>query len=140
MPNWFVHMDWAQKARIPKKIAEFVNRSIDYGSDWVNNTISGRSNIDESPFYHQLVYFYDKDHDHRNYVKAYYLHHLLDFFKETNVDVRRLDLVFETFLQKKAVVEIRNPHGQRVKFNKLLEDIFQLLRENKTQLLEDLFG
>lgn len=140
MPNWFIHMNWTQKAKIPKKIAEFVNRSIDYGSDWVNNTTSEVSNIDESPFYQQLVFFYDKDHDHKNYVKACYLHHLLDYFKETNVDVRDFHLVFKRFLQKKAVIEICDLKGNKVKFNKLVEEIFQLLRENKEELLQDLFG
>jgi len=133
-------MRWAQKAGISKKIAEFVNRTIDYGSNWVNNETSNTALSEEGPFYQQLVYFYDKDNDRKNYVKACYLHHLLDYFKETNVNVNHIELVFEKFIQKKAVVRILDLNGNKVNFNEVLTEIFQLLRKNKKQLLEDLFG
>ncbi|TFF97288.1 MAG: hypothetical protein EU547_04750 [Promethearchaeota archaeon] len=140
MPNWFVHMDWCQKAGIPKKIAEFVNRSIDYGSDWIVNKTPGDLNIDEGPFYQQLVYFYNKDNERKVYVKACYLHHLLDFFKETNVDVYQLDLVFKKFLNQKAVINIIDLNGNKVNFEGIIDNLFQLLRNNKKELLVDLFG
>ena len=133
-------MNWAEKAGIPKKIAEFVNRSIDYGSDWIINTTLRAPHIDDGPFYQQLVFFYDKDHDRKNFVRACYLHHLLDYFKETNVDVNQLNIVFENFLKRKAVVEILDMNGNKVDFVEIIEELFQLLRENKKELLNDLFG
>ncbi len=140
MPNWFVHVKWTEKAGIPKKIAEFVNRSIDYGSNWVINEEHGRELEDEGPFYQQLVYFYDKDKGRKYYVRACLLHHLLDFFKETNIDSHDIELVFESFLKKKAVIKITDLEGNKVDFNSELKEIFHLLRENKEKLLNDLFG
>ncbi len=74
------------------------------------------------------------------YVKCFYLHHLLDFFKETRVNIYDIDLVFEKFLQQKVKTEFSDNIGNLINFNNEINEIFQLLRENKQELLSDLKG
>ncbi len=92
----------------------------------------------------QLKYFYlmDKEKKYSNenlYVKAYYLHHLLDYFTETRVDKNNIELVFKKFLESKVMVELSD-NGKIINFRKEIESIFQLLREDKQELFEDLKG
>ena len=63
-----------------------VNRTLDYGFNW---TIYQEDNKDienhnDSIIFQQLKYFNEKDKNKKGYIKALYLHHLLDFFKEYN--------------------------------------------------------
>ncbi|MFX1377561.1 MAG: hypothetical protein ACFFA4_00565 [Promethearchaeota archaeon] len=69
-----------------------------------------------------------------------YLHHLLDFFKETHVNIYDIDLVFNRFLQNKAIIEITDSEGNKMNFQRDLEQIFKLLKDNKKELYEDIKG
>jgi len=100
---------------------------------------------DDSNIVRQLKYFYQKDlekkfSDKKLYIKAFYLHHLLDFFKETRVEVYDLDLVFKKFLQEKVNAEISDISGKNVSFQKELDELFDLLKKNKQELYDDLQG
>lgn len=132
-------------AGIDSLVADVVNRFIDYG---------GHCGLEESPednYYHmedsnilrQLKYFYKKDiekkfSNHNEYVKAYYLHHLLDFFRETRVDIQDLNLVFKEFILKKVVSTLKINNGNSISFKKEIDEIFSLLKKFKTELHEDL--
>ncbi|MFW9897863.1 MAG: hypothetical protein ACFFDO_01210 [Candidatus Thorarchaeota archaeon] len=92
----------------------------------------------------QLKYFYlmDKEKKFSNenlYIKAYYLHHLLDYFTETRIDINNIELVFKKFLEDKVIVELSDS-GKTINFRKEIKEIFQLLRENKQDLYDDLKG
>jgi hypothetical protein len=144
MPNWRIHEKWAKKWGIPDKIAEFVNRSIDYGSNWLPDSpqkieIHQRFQ-NQSALYRQLVLFYDKDSARRYYVKACYLHYLLDYFKETYIDITNIELVFKKFLQHKAVTQIYDLHGQLIDLYDILSELFQFIRSHKKDILNDLHG
>ena len=73
-------------------------------------------------------------------MKACYLHYLLDFFKETNVNIFDVDLVFEKFLQKKIYIEIVDENNRKVSFQHEIDEIFRLIKENKDELFDDLKG
>ncbi|MDX1799062.1 MAG: hypothetical protein R3255_10470 [Candidatus Lokiarchaeia archaeon] len=68
------------------------------------------------------------------------MHHLLDFFKETHVNIYDIDLVFKKFLQNKVIIEITDSEGKKVNFQKEVEEIFKLLKDNKKELYEDIKG
>ena len=92
----------------------------------------------------QLKYFYQKDlkntHDKEKlYVKAYYLHHLLDYFRETRFDINNIELVFEKFLEDKVVIEFSD-RSKIINFQNELDELFHLLRECKQELYNDLKG
>lgn len=97
-------------------------------------------NNDESSISRQLKYFCEKDKKSKEYIKALYLHHLLDFFKETHVNIYDIDLVFEKFLQNKAIIEIIDSEGKKISFQQDLEEIFKLLKDNKKELYKDITG
>ena len=75
-----------------------------------------------------------------SYVKALFLHHLLDFFTETRVNINDIDLVFEKFVQNKVVIEITDSEGNKLNFQKDVNALFKLLKDNKKELYEDLRG
>jgi tRNA splicing endonuclease len=68
------------------------------------------------------------------------LHHLLDYFRETRVNINDIDLVFEKFLQNKVLIEITDSEGNEINFNEVIEEVFKLLKDNKKELFEDLKG
>jgi len=140
IPNWFIHNKWAKKAGIKKDIANMVNRALDYGFNWAfyKQDDAEFEIKNESIIIQQLKYFYEKDKDKRGYIKALYLHHLLDFFKETYVKVYKLDLVFEKFLQNKVVVEMKDSEGKSIIFQEEIDEVFELVRNNKEELFKDL--
>ena len=147
MPNWVVHDKWAKKAGIDEFIAYYVNRNIDYGTSWAfsNNDDSRNYNHSESVAIQQLRFFHQKDLEHEedtqnSYVKACYLHHLLDYFRETRVNINDIDLVFENFLIEKIGPEIVNNKGIKISFLSDIQQIFDLLKKNKDDLLSDLRG
>jgi hypothetical protein len=93
----------------------------------------------------QLQFFYQKDVDNKrdvqhSYVKAFFLHHLLDYFTETRVNINDIDLVFEKFIQKKVIVEIADSEGNIINFQEDVDDLFNLLKENRSELYKDLRG
>ncbi|MFX0077274.1 MAG: hypothetical protein ACFE96_17675, partial [Candidatus Hermodarchaeota archaeon] len=104
IPNWLVHNKWAKKAGIDEFIANYVNRDLDYGTSWAypDETSKNHYNTDDNKAIQQLHFFHKRDSanqsDNQNsYVKAFFLHHLLDFFMETRTDINNIDLVFEEF-------------------------------------------
>jgi hypothetical protein len=117
-----------------------VNKALDYSFEWAMHDKGEVElyNDNESIIFQQLKYFYEKNTKKKGYIKALYLHHLLDFFKETHVDIYDLDLVFEKFLQNKVIIEISDPEGNILNFQEDLEEIFKLLKDNKKELYEDL--
>ena len=141
IPNWYIHNKWAEKAGLSKSIADYVNRIIDYGFNWMfhkDEEFDVNDRI-ETKVYQQLKYFYDKKKN-AEYIKAVYLHHLLDFFKETHIDIHNIDLVFERYLQDKVVYEISNSEGVIINFQDEINDVFRVIRENKEELYKDLIG
>ena len=119
-----------------------VNRALDYGFSWAFYKQNGVEfeNNDESIIFQQLKYFCEKDKDKKGYVKALYLHHLLDFFKETHVNINDIELVFKKFLRNKVIIEITDSEGKKINFQKDIEEIFKLLKDNKNELYEDIKG
>lgn len=119
-----------------------VNRALDYGFNWAFYKQDGaKFEINnDSIIYRQLKYFCEKDKNKKGYVKALYLHHLLDFFKETHVNIYDINLVFEKFLQNKAILEISDAEGKKINFQEDLQEVFKLLKDNKKELYEDLKG
>ncbi len=49
-----------------------------------------------------------------------------------------LEFFFKFYIQKKVILEIFNDTSKRINFQKEINEIFQLLRENKHELYEDL--
>jgi Cu2+-containing amine oxidase len=117
-----------------------VNRALDYGFNWAfykRDDLEFEINND-SIIFRQLKYFYERDKDKKGYIKALYLHHLLDFFKETHVDIYNISLVFEKFLQNKAIIEMNDSDGTKINFQEEINEIFDLIRKNKKELFIDL--
>ena len=101
--------------------------------------------LNEPALLSQLKYLHQKDvkkqYEKKNsYVKAYYLHHLLDYFRETRFDINNLELIFQKFKEEKVVVEFSDSSGKIINFQNELNEIFQLLRECKQELYDDLKG
>jgi hypothetical protein len=144
MPNWVIHDKWTDKAKIDRLIANYVNQNIDYGTEWAFSN-EARSNIDEEEtnVSRQLKFFYQKDQEkqyskEKMYVRAFYIHHLLDFFKETRLNLNDLDLVFAKFLNNKVQSEIMDENGNCINFMDELNEIFALFKEHQLELIEDL--
>ena len=103
------------------------------------------SDPNDSPLLSQLKYFYLKDIEKKYtkekwYIKAYYLHHLLDYFRETRFDINNIELIFEKFLEEKAIIEFSDKNGKIINFDNELNDIFQKIRDNHEELIRDLKG
>jgi len=123
-----------------------VDKNIDYGTEWAfNDKFRDLINEDDNVILRQLKFFHYKDLEKRYskenlYVKAFYLHHLLDFFMETRVNIYNIEYVFQKFLEKKVVTEFIDKKGKKINFQKEIKEIFQLLAENKEELYIDLKG
>ena len=119
-----------------------MNRVIDYGFilKFNEDDIKIIEQHEDRIIIQQLKYFYKMEKKKAGYIKALYLHHLLDFFKETHVDIQDIDLVHEKFLQDKVIVEISIVDGKKINFQKQVDEIFKLIIENKKELYEDLKG
>ena len=145
IPNWFVHNKWAKKAGIEELIANIVNRIIDYGVNWVlNDNKSKIPEYDDPIILRQLKFFHKRDLEKKYskenlFVKACYMHHLLDFFRETRVNINDMELVFKKFLESKVIIKYID-NDNVINFQKEVDEIFQLLRENKYEFYEDLKG
>lgn len=141
-----MHSKWAKKAGIDKFIADFVNRHIDYGTSWAFAESDKEFCVDEyeSAVAKQLNYFHQKDleeqYNHNSYVKAYFLHHLLDCFKETRINIYEINAVFDQFLKEKIETATITNEGNKVNFLKEIHQIFDFLRKNKEELYSDLKG
>ena len=141
-----MHSKWAKKAGIDKIIADFVNRNIDYGTSWAFADGEKEYCVDEyeSVVAKQLNFFHQKDleeqYNHNNYVKAFYLHHLLDYFKETRINIYEINAVFDQFLKEKIETKTITNEGNEVNFSIEIHQIFDFLRKNKEELYSDLKG
>ena len=71
-------------------------------------------------------------------MKAYYLHHLLDFLKETRFSLNDLDKLFFEFLKKKVFREIVNEKYEIITFDKQIQEIREVIEKNKQELIDDL--
>ena len=69
----------------------------------------------------------EEQYNHNNYVKAFYLHHLLDYFKETRINIYEINAVFDQFLKEKIETETINNEGKKVFFLKEIHQIFDFL-------------
>ena len=133
-------------AGIDELIANVVDRNIDYGTTWAFDPHNNDdSNDDESATVKQLKFFHQKDlekkySDKNLYVKAFYLHHLLDYFRETRFDIYDIDLVFDKFLKEKVNTQLVNNKGKEINFQNEIYQIFDLLKKNKRELYSDLRG
>jgi hypothetical protein len=144
MPNWEIHNKWTRKAGIDSLIANFVDRNIDYGTEWVfieNQQLD--EELDEPISLRQLKFFYKKDLEKKYdtdflYVKAYYLHHILDFIKETRISLDDIDKLFSEFLKRKVFREIINESHETINFDKQIQEIRQIIEKNKNELFYDL--
>lgn len=123
-----------------------MNRSIDYGITWaLDDKKSKLAESDDPIILRQLKFFHERDLEKKYskenlYVKACYMHHLLDFFRETRVDINDIELVFKKFLELKVKVEYIDNDDNVINFQKEIDENFQLLRENKKEFYEDLKG
>jgi hypothetical protein len=117
-----------------------VNRTLDYGFNWAytQEIEVGPEDDTDNRIFQQINFFYEKDKTKKGFIKALFLHHLLDFFKETYVDIHNLDLVFKKFLQDKIISEVVNPEGKKITFHQEINEIFDLVRHYKDELFEDL--
>jgi len=131
---------------IDKFIADFVNRNIDYGSSWAFSKNEDDFPVEEyeSALTKQLNFFHQKDLEEedndKSYVKAFYLHHLLDYFRETRISIYEINAVFDQFLKVKIKTKTINNEGNKVNFLKEIHQIFDFLRKNKEELFSDLKG
>jgi hypothetical protein len=144
MPNWEIHNKWTSKAGIDPLIANFVDRNIDYGTEWAfNENQQFDEELDEPISLRQLKFFYKKDLEKKYdndllYVKAYYLHHFLDFLKETRFSLDDLDKIFFEFLKKKVFREFINEDQEVINFDKQIFEIKEIIKKNKQELINDL--
>jgi hypothetical protein len=144
VPNWVIHNKWANKAGIDNLIANFVDRNIDYGTEWAFSEKPDDILDADAPLtLRQLKFFYKKDIEKKYseenlYVKSFYLHHLLDFFKETRINAREFNLIFSVFIKKKIQTGFIDKNGKRISFNKELDEIYHLFQENYEELMRDL--
>ncbi len=115
---------------------------IDYGVIWHHKPeflLQEQANI-KGNIYYELKYFYDKDPETKQFLKAGLTHYILDFFQETREDISDIDKVFEKCLMKKLFPEITIGEGQKININSEIEEVFNLLRENSKELILDLKG
>ena len=94
MPEWAIHIKWAQRLGIPEEISSFVNFLSDFpektqefmefcereGGEIIMRLLRVHdfSTIMKIPKYLQVVFVRQKGSE---YVKAWYLHYLLDYIK-----------------------------------------------------------
>ena len=124
-----------------------MNRNIDYGTSWAfsDKDDSSYYSTKESAVIQQLHFFHLKDlenekENENSYIKAFYLHHLLDYFKETRININDIELVFEKFLLEKIGSELVNDKGNKISFSNEIQQIFNLLKKNRKELYSDLRG
>ena len=123
-----------------------MNRNIDYGTSWAFIESRDDFSVEEykSNMAKQLIYFHQQDIDggngHNSHIKAFFLHHLLDYFKETRINISNINAVFEIFLKEKIEIEIITNNGKKVNFLNEIHQIFDFLRKNKEELYSDLKG
>ncbi len=81
---------------------------------------------------------HEKDPIHHEYVKAYYMHLLLDHLKETRFN--DFEKAIEEFLSGKVLSEISLPGGVVISFKSVLDDVISFFRTNEHEILKDIHG
>ncbi|MEX2680472.1 MAG: hypothetical protein Q6373_002645 [Candidatus Sigynarchaeota archaeon] len=139
MPNWMVHARWAKKAGISESTAHVVNQIIDYGSfSTFFNVDAAPNQFKDDQRYFVIKYLYHKDPVKNSYVKAYYLHLLLDYFKETRiVDI---DKAVDDFINNRALVELPIENNIVLSFKRELYDLASLIHANREEISLDMHG
>ncbi|MBD3196683.1 MAG: hypothetical protein GF317_16625 [Candidatus Lokiarchaeota archaeon] len=119
-----------------------MNRIIDYGVHLTSEEDKEPSHFfdDESTICKELIHFYQRDREQRFFIKACYLHHLLDFFKETHINLTDINQVFKRFLRDKVISQIKDKYGNVISFEKEIKEIFRLVSDNQDLLFKDLKG
>jgi hypothetical protein len=98
---------------------------------------------DEKVIDKQLKFFYHKDIEKTFsqeflYVRAYYMHHLLDYFKEIRYDIYNLELIFSKFIQEKVKPTLIDDEGFEISFLNEINHVFGIIRLYKEELFSDL--
>ena len=124
-------------------VATFVNRNIDYGFSLAIDKEGKVIDEDEKVIDKQLKFFYHKDIEKTFsqeflYVRAYYMHHLLDYFKETRHDIYNLELIFSKFIQEKVKPTLINDEGFEISFLNEITHVFGIIRLYKEEFFSDL--
>ncbi|TFG02580.1 MAG: hypothetical protein EU539_12975 [Promethearchaeota archaeon] len=145
MPNWFIHDKWSSKLGIDPLISSIVNRYIDYGGHFglCDDQKNHYYDADDPSKLKQLKYFFQKDKEKKFskenvYVKSYFLHHLLDYFKETRHNTNDIEFIFIKFVEDKVPIEFSDENGKVFNFRKEVDEIFTLIRQNIQELQNDL--
>ena len=124
-------------------VTTFVNRNIDYGFSLAIDKEGKVIDEDEKVIDKQLKFFYHKDIEKTFsqeflYVRAYYMHHLLDYFKETRYDIYNLELIFSKFMQEKVKPTLINDDGFEISFLNEINHVFGIIRLYKEEFFSDL--
>jgi len=81
---------------------------------------------------------HDKDPLGEEYVKAYYLHLLLDHLKETRF--KEFNKALDEFLNENVLKEITLPDGIVLSFEEPLDEIITFVKDNQGEILNDVHG
>jgi hypothetical protein len=142
---------WACKLGISESVAHVVNRLVDYGSfstyfmaEGVDDdgAIAGYDDDDRTPpelhEHVMLKYMYRKDPARLEYVKAYYVHLMLDHLKET----RHSDLgeALDEFKCHNELLSIKSRDGAVVSFENVVNEIISFFRVNEREIMNDIHG
>ncbi len=144
-------MKWACRLGISESVAHVVNRLVDYGSfstyfmsEGVDDdgSITGHNEDDGTPLevheHVMLKFMHRKDPTHLEFVKAYYVHLMLDHLKET----RHSDLgdALDEFKGHKELLSIKSRDGTVVSFESVVNEIMSFFRENEREIMNDIHG
>ncbi len=144
-------MKWACKLGISEPVAHVVNRLVDYGSfstyfmsEGVDDdgAITGHDEDDGTPpevhEHVMLKFMYRKDPSRLEYVKAYYVHLMLDHLKETRHPGLGDALV--EFKDHKVPLSIKNRDGAVISFENIVNEIMSFFRGNEREIMNDIHG
>ena len=92
----------------------------------------------DNPQYYELKYMHDKDPVTKEYIKAYYLHLVLDHLKETRH--KDFNKAIDEFMTEKILNEIQLPDGTVISFANELDWILAFVKENQREILDDVHG
>jgi hypothetical protein len=145
MPNWFIHDKWSNKLGVDSLISSVVNRFIDYAGNYglYDKKKNLYNDVDDPAILRQLKFFYQKDLEKKFssenlYVKTYFLHHLLDYFRETRHNINDIELVLKKFLEEKVPIGFSDKNGKKYNFKTEIDEVFRLIRENIQELYDDM--
>lgn len=158
MPGWEVHMRWSKKTGIPDDVAEYTNRIIDarkledYPEDfakWINNVESPRpkgrmpfsladllvifGTHDVRKMKREILPYFQRKGD--TYVKAWYLHLILDYLVKLKDWMRNTGESVEDCINKYR----KNKAVTILGTEKQLTEVMDFLQANTQELREDIY-